>query len=722
MKKLLKYTVIVVLSLILVVVIGGYVVLNQVDFNKYTKIITKVVAEKTGRELAIEDIKVKPSLMPTIELKNVAFYNAKWAKSPVMVSAEAIDISFAIIPLLSKNIVINRFSVINAEVNLEESKDGGNNWTFEAVEPEKVAEHKVSFNWSLIKSAEASEIDVKNDDLSEMLSSFAIRQVVFENVKVSYIDKKAKEQIYNIKNLNLNENSDDDIDFSFDVNNGYYQGKGSFGSLKKIASGKKFPVNASLDVMGIKVDTNLVLSDALNNLNFSGDVKSFGFMGKDSIYNEKIDINVDGNLKKIDAVIKSFEIAGNVMSGTVNVLLDKKIPNIKAVLNADKLDIASFKKKTMAINEFSLIKSANATTLVGAQLVPYNAITSVNGNVDVNIAKIVNNNNLIAQNIKLQGVVNNGVAELKVLNGLVSDGKLSGVMGLSALNKSLYANINAVNVNLANLMKALDLESNAINFNSGSQTDLHINIIGKGNTYAEIIDGLNGQLVGVIDKSELRVGNINKITGNVFSQLIKALNLAKESDDLNVRCAVVRADLTDGKAVFPNGIVLNSDKFTVVADGNINLKNDKINLSIKPFSGKITDTNIASALSSLVKLTGTIQNPKVGLDSASAIKTIVGVATTGPVYFGAQMLIENDGTPCYTALKNTPYAEKFPKPKGSGNIAVDGVNSAVSGGEDIVKGTSEGVAKVLNDSVGIVRGTTKGIFNILSGGASNKAN
>ena len=86
------------------------------------------------------------------------------------------------------------------------------------------------------------------------------------------------------------------------------------------------------------------------------------------------------------------------------------------------------------------------------------------------------------------------------------------------------------------------------------------------------------------------------------------------------------------------------------------------------------------------------------------------------------MLIENDGTPCYTALKNTPYAEKFPKPKGSGNIAVDGVNSAVSGGEDIVKGTSEGVAKVLNDSVGIVRGTTKGIFNILSGGASNKAN
>lgn len=722
MKKLLKFAAVTILGLVLVVVIGGYVVLNKVDFNKYNKIITKTVYEKTGRELVIKDIKVKPSLYPTIELKDVTFSNAKWAKASDMVKADAIDVSFAIIPLMSKNIVINKFGIINAVVNLEENASGDNNWTFDTPQAEDNEEQKFSFDWSLIKSAEASEVVVKDEGLSEMLSSFAIKKMVLENIRISYVDKKSKEQIYDIKKLNLDENSDDNIDFSFDVNNGYYGGSGTFGSLKKIAKGESFPLDATFDVMGIKVSTDLVLSDVLNNLSFSGDVKSSGFMGKDSYYNEKVEISVDGNLKKINAVIKTFEVAGNVIQGNVDAMLDTKVPTINAKLSSDKIDISSFKKKEVALETISFIKSANATTLVGNQVVPYKELMMVNGNVDVVVGQIMNKDSVVAQNVSVKTVLNNGVVEVKILDGSVSDGKISGVLSLNGVDKSMSANINATNINLANLIKVLDLESNAFNFNSGSQTDLYINIVGRGDTYADIINGLNGQVIGVVDKSVLRVGNINKITGNVFSQLVKALNLTKESDDLNVRCAVVRADLTDGKAVFPNGIVLNSDKFTVVADGNINLKNDKINLSIKPFSGKITDTNIASALSSLVKLGGTLQKPSIGVDSTSAIKTIVGVATTGPVYFGAQMLIENDGTPCYTALKNTPYAEKFPKPQGTGNIAIDGVSSAVSGGADVVKGTTEGVAKVLNDSVGIVKDTTKGIFNILSGGASNKAN
>ena len=119
MKKILKSVVISVICLVLLLMIGGYIVLNQINFNKYTDTISKIARDATGRELVIGDVQVKVSLYPTIELKNVTFSNAKWAKSPIMVSAEAVDLSFAVLPLLSKNVVINKFSINNAVVNLE---------------------------------------------------------------------------------------------------------------------------------------------------------------------------------------------------------------------------------------------------------------------------------------------------------------------------------------------------------------------------------------------------------------------------------------------------------------------------------------------------------------------------------------------------------------------------------------------------------------------------
>jgi hypothetical protein len=198
------------------------------------------------------------------------------------------------------------------------------------------------------------------------------------------------------------------------------------------------------------------------------------------------------------------------------------------------------------------------------------------------------------------------------------------------------------------------------------------------------------------------LGNIGVLKGDVVSQLLHTLNITKGNDELNMNCAVVRADFKDKKAFFPNGIVVNADKFTIVADGNINLSNDGLSISIKPFAGKLTETNIAKALSSLVKLTGTIKNPKIGVDSANAIKTIVGVTTVGPVYLGAQMLLENDGSPCYTALAGTGYENRFPQPK------------------NVVQSTGEDVGKILNDSVGSVKDTTKSLINLLSGGLKAK--
>ncbi len=699
MKKLLKVVLITLFSLFLIVCVAGYVILSRVDLNQYKGKISQIVYDATGRQLGIGEIKIKPSFSPTVELSQVTFSNATWSKEPLMAAVGAVDVSVELLPLIHKSIVIKRFLISDAVVNLEENKDGSANWVFETKEKEEQPKtnEKTSFNFSLISVAEAAEIAKSETSENNILSSMIIKEVALDNVKINYTDKTAKKQSYDIETLRLDENDDKNIDFIFKVNDGLYAGEGTVGALTLLNTDKAYPVKADLEVMGIKITTDLALYHVLKDISFAGNIGAKGFLGKDSGYNESAEVQVKGDLKEIAAVIKSIQMAGNVITGDVIAKLDGQVPSVKAVLSSDKIDIASFAKSQKSAWAISLISEAKATTLVPAEVIPYDALSAVNADADISVAKIVNNNATLLNNLKVNAKVNNGVAVLKVLQGQLAKGNIKADATLSAKNKTLALNADMVKVNLLELMNVLDAQSDMFRVVNGGDTDLYIRLNGAGNTYAQVVDSLSGQIALIVDKSALHLGNIGMMKGDIISQLLNTLKITKGNDDLNLACAVVRADVKDGLAKFPNGIVVNADKFTVVANGDVNLKNDKLGLSVKPFGGKLTDTNIAKALSSLVKITGTLQKPTVGIDTANVVKNVVGATMTGPVYLGAQMAMENDSSPCYTALKNTGYEDRFPK------------------SDNLVKSTTDDAGKVLGDSVDMVKDTAKGLLNMFSG-------
>ena len=690
MLRVLKIVSIAVVSLIVLILVAGYFVLTQVDFNSYKGQIVNIVKTSTGRDLSLGNIKVVPSLNPTIAVEKVIFANAGWAKDKDMVTVDEVKIKLAIVPLLKKSIAIDAFIVKNAVINLEEKADGSNNWTFTKVEE---AEKKASFDFALIKSANAEELN--NNSSLEFLKSLDIGEVKLVNVVVNYIDKNSKVTSYDIANFNLDKNRKDGIDFNFNVNKGLYAGKGVIGALKLLSSSNGYPVSADLDVLGINAKIDAKLYNALSNISFDANAKVKNFMG--NAYNESVDFVIKGDLNKIDIGVKELSVADNVIKGNIGVNLVGSVPSINATLNSDKIDINHFMKKEQTAFDFSLIKEAKATTLLPYDVIPYSALNMVKANVDVFIGNIVNKNAILAQNLKSVISVNNGVASFKILDGTISGGKINSMVSLSSQDKSLTIKTNIDKMSMIDLLNAFEVSSSVFNFQKTSGTDIYIDLVGHGDTFGSLIDTLDGKFVTIVGESVVHIGNIGKMTGNIISQLFNTLNVTKGNDDLSVKCAVVRANFKNGKAEFPNGIAVNADKFTIVANGSINLNNDKISLSVKPFAGKITDTNIAKALSSLVKLTGTINNPKIGIDSANAIKTLVGVTTAGPVYLGAQMLLESDGAPCYTALEGTGYETRFPEPKNA------------------VTSTTDGVGKVLDNSADLVKATTEGIFNLLSG-------
>ena len=202
-------------------------------------------------------------------------------------------------------------------------------------------------------------------------------------------------------------------------------------------------------------------------------------------------------------------------------------------------------------------------------------------------------------------------------------------------------------------------------FISGGETQLYAKLNGKGLTYRDLVKSLDGQVIAIINPSIMQTGALSFLSGNLITEILKTIDYKnKSSSKIDLNCAVIRADFNDGNVDFPQGIAFSSKQLSLVSDGNLNLINDKLNFSMQPFSGSVVDLNVAQALTSLFKIKGTLQEPRITIDDKQALKTIVGIAATGGTAYLGTKVLEGAESPCYTALQGTKYANKFPKPTG----------------------------------------------------------
>ena len=231
----------------------------------------------------------------------------------------------------------------------------------------------------------------------------------------------------------------------------------------------------------------------------------------------------------------------------------------------------------------------------------------------------------------------------------------------------------------------------------------------SGDNTDQYLANMNGQIIGLVDKSVLSVKSLEKLQGNVLVQALNMVNINLNNKNLNLKCAVVRGDISGGKVDFPKGIAVDASDFYLVADGKLNLQNDKINFELKPFSGKITDVNISNVLGGLVKVSGTVKNPKLGLNQTETAKNVIGILASGGAYNVGDMMLSSDSAPCHTALAGTAYASYFPEDKTVTGVASKGYTNT----KDAIKGLGKEIkdqAKGVKNQVKDIGKQLKGLF------------
>lgn len=121
-------------AVVVVLLAAVFIVPMLIPLDTYKQEIADQVEDATGRKLVIEgDLRL--SVLPKlgIEMHKVRFANAEGGKAANMVELEALQIEVGLLPLISGEIEVDRFVLIDPVFHFEVDRRGRPNWEFGAV-------------------------------------------------------------------------------------------------------------------------------------------------------------------------------------------------------------------------------------------------------------------------------------------------------------------------------------------------------------------------------------------------------------------------------------------------------------------------------------------------------------------------------------------------------------------------------------------------------------
>ena len=130
------------------------------------------------------------------------------------------------------------------------------------------------------------------------------------------------------------------------------------------------------------------------------------------------------------------------------------------------------------------------------------------------------------------------------------------------------------------------------------------------NGHAEIIRGQ-----GTIDNDLLGVAAAG--LGDILSPMME------DSGKLRLNCLFIRFDIKDGRAT-SRAIVVDTDAFTLIGGGTIDLKTEQLDLAFDTESKSVSLVSLAVPFN----ITGTLAQPTASPDAAGLAKGVAKVAGT----------------------------------------------------------------------------------------------
>lgn len=400
------------------------------------------------------------------------------------------------------------------------------------------------------------------------------------------------------------------------------------------------------------------------------------------------------------------KLGASDLAGRVAVSLGGKRPRIEARLSAKQIDLDELLPAAAgeppAGGETDNGKEGGAVRLFSADPLPLDGLKAADATLAFR-AERVKVRGLVLSDVALDVALSGGRLVVKPLTVSVAGGRVSGdiTVDAGAATPRLAVNLDARKVDLGRLLKDMEITDVL-----ETHLDATVRIKGGGTSVRAIMAGLDGEILATLGEGRINNKAVDLVGADLVTEVFTSLNpLAEKDDYTRLTCAVVRMPIKNGVATADKGIAVETTKMNIVGSGTINLKTEKLDLAVRPRPKEGLGISLGG-LAGLVRIKGTLGEPRVGIDEMEVAKTglAVGAAlATGGLSMVAQGLFDkaSEGAPpCQVALgKVSPATAQQPAPPPT--TAGTGEKGVL---ETVTKGVSEGIGGVVKGVGGLLEG------------------
>ncbi len=592
MNKVLKISLIAFIACLATAGLGAWYAASFINPTQLTKLLSSTVKDATGRELQITG-PVSLNLFPSIGVKaeQVSLSNATWASNPNMLTFKQIELDIRLFPLLKGSVEISRIGIKGLEANLQTNKSGEGNWN--------LTPPVLTSNGS---ATQTSVNTASNDSTDSTFVSIKTMDIV--DAIIRYQDGNQAAKVIHLPKLSL----------------GGAEGKSTI----------------FLDLQYEKYSLNIKGT--------TGSLRNAYFAWNQSPV--RMDLDLDLTLNG-----KTLAIKGDI---------DKKpqvLPTFNIQLNSKSFDLAPLAGSAAIAGKAGGASPAAPHKPQGHyffsdEKLPFDLLPLADGVIGLNIAEL---------GIPGQAPFTNFKTTLQFKKNNIDANDLSFNVGKgSALAQISIAGFDgsAPKVSIKGLAKDFSLEQIVASADSsakvsGGATHVAWNLLGSGVSPHQLVSRANGAIQISVGQGKLDSKFINK-GGDFVVTVFDAINpMRKQSNQTILECAVAYLPVNNGMINIQDSVGAETDRLDITLSGSINLANEALNISINPREKSGLTTGLD--LGGLVKIQGTLQNPKAGVNKEGVVNSAVSIGLgflTGGISIAAENAksLATKSQPCKTAL------------------------------------------------------------------------
>ena len=541
------------------------------DWNAARPFLGRLASTAVGREVAITGpLDVDFGRVTRIHMQGLSVANATWGKAPYLLRMGDLDVSVALWPLLSGDVVIPSLRLANVDAALERMADGRANWQFGSGAPTRAepARASQSTRLPLIESLDNSDTRVDLDDR-----------------------RLNKQAALAVDHLRLGE--DKERRQMTAEGTGSYQGrpaslKAVMGSLTVLQEGKEpYPLDVALAAGDFQahVDGTMAKPLALEGLNLQLDIRGDDMSNLFPLTGIPVPptppYRLTGRLERSGPAWVFKQFAGRLgesdMRGTVSATLGGARPRIEGDVVSNLLDLKDLGGFIGASEGGAEARTAIPRPdgrILPDKEIDLSKLRAVDAEIAFKGTRIVTPQVPIDR-LDAKVSLEDGTFRAQPVSFAIGKGTVKVFFSLYGAEQPVRSDTEAViqQVDLKRLLQGSDfVRETAGSFNG------RIKLAASGTSVAQIAGSATGDVMVVL-------------TDGRFSQLLvelagldiaESLGFLIEGDrSIPVRCIV--ADLGANQGVFDvRTLVFDTTDTNIIGDGRIDMRDEKLDLRLRP--------------------------------------------------------------------------------------------------------------------------------------------